>query len=64
MSQEETAQKNEPIRHRIVTATVQFDFALPPDMPKENGEEYAKEKLKNLCDKINHIRGVKVSYTL
>lgn len=52
------------IRHKILEAAMRFDFAIPVDMPKENGEAYAKERLQKLCDKLNQIKGVNVEYVL
>ena len=54
----------QPTRHKIVQASMRFDFVIPADMPKESADAYAQERFKKLCDKLNNIKGVSVEYTL
>ncbi len=49
---------------KVITATMRFEITLPDDLPRENGERYAIERFRKLCEKLNAIRGVKVDYTL
>ena len=49
---------------KVVTANMRFEITLPDDLPRENGERYAIERFRKLCEKLNAIRGVKVDYTL
>ena len=52
------------VRHRVVTATIRFDVALPSDLPKESYDEYAVERVKKICGKLNALKGLGVEYTL
>ena len=56
--------KNTAKLSKVVTASMRFEITLPDDLPKENGERYAVERFKKLCEKLNAIKGVKVEYTL
>lgn len=58
---QEESSGSEVVRHHIVQAKIRFDFALPKDVPKENGEAYAKERFNHLIEKLAGLRGVKIS---
>lgn len=53
-----------PKRSKVVQARMRFEIDIPDDLPKENGEQYAVERFKKLCEKLNSIRGVGVDFTL
>ena len=56
--------ESEVVRHHIIQTRICFDFALPKDVPKENGEAYARERLNHLIEKLGGLRGVKISCLL
>lgn len=51
-------------RRRIVSAVMRFDIELPESLPRESDQEYAEQKFRKICDKLNAIKGVSVEYTL
>lgn len=53
-----------PKRSKVVQAKMRFEIDIPNDVPKENGERYALERFKKLCEKLDAIRGVKVEFTM
>lgn len=57
----EAPAESEVVRHQIIQAKIRFDFALPKDVPKENGEAYARERLRHLIEKLGGLRGVEVT---
>lgn len=53
-----------PKRSKVVQAKMRFEIDIPSDVPKENGEMYALERFKKLCEKLDAIRGVRVEFTM
>ncbi len=65
MAQHQEPKKQASVkRSKVILAAMRFEIVLPDDLPRENGDRYALERFKKLCDKLNSIKGVAVEYTL
>ena len=64
MSETDLTKRSDVTRHIVINADVRFEFALPPDLPRENRVAYGQKRLEHLMEKLARLKNLSISYTL